>query len=195
MLMNTGGTRSLSKEGGHFRVLKSTDTYNNLYPFCYLDWAILFSFKIFTRLTADNNKLKFYFFRLIYFFSNLFLNVLHRIKPWKLSRSWLYSVSFRPDFDFQLNLSTYKKARTRGSLFPSLFQISCGLYRWLNGDPYLNSNFPNKNNVMKPTNALRIIQLIVGNLLAVSFLFLITAFLHYPLLLNAPLVLQFDGGE
>ena len=48
---------------------------------------------------------------------------------------------------------------------------------------------------MKPTNALRIIQLIIGNLLAVSFLFLITAFLHYPLLLNAPLVLQFDGGE
>jgi hypothetical protein len=47
---------------------------------------------------------------------------------------------------------------------------------------------------MKPTNALRIIQLIVGNLLAVSFLFLITAFLHYPLLLNAPLVLQFDEG-
>jgi hypothetical protein len=47
---------------------------------------------------------------------------------------------------------------------------------------------------MKPTNALRITQLIVGNLLAVFLLFLITVFLHYPLLLNAPLVLQFDEG-
>jgi hypothetical protein len=47
---------------------------------------------------------------------------------------------------------------------------------------------------MKPTNALRITQLIVGNLLAVFLLFLIAVFLHYPLLLNAPLVLQFDEG-
>jgi hypothetical protein len=49
-------------------------------------------------------------------------------------------------------------------------------------------------NVIKTTNALKIIQLFVGNLLAVSLLFLITVFLHYPLLLNAPLVLQFDEG-
>jgi hypothetical protein len=47
---------------------------------------------------------------------------------------------------------------------------------------------------MKPTNTLRIIQLIVGNLLAVSSLFFITVFLHYPLLLNAHLILQFDEG-
>jgi hypothetical protein len=49
-------------------------------------------------------------------------------------------------------------------------------------------------NGMKPTNTLRIIKIIVGNLLAVSSLFFITVFLHYPLLLNAPLVLQFDEG-
>ena len=32
------------------------------------------------------------------------------------------------------------------------------------------------------------------NFLAILVIFLVTAFLHYPLLLNAPLVLQFDEG-
>ena len=47
---------------------------------------------------------------------------------------------------------------------------------------------------MKQTETLRITWLIGGNLLAVFSLFFIVAFLHFPLLLNAPLVLQFDEG-
>jgi hypothetical protein len=49
-------------------------------------------------------------------------------------------------------------------------------------------------NFMKTTISLRTIRTIIGNILAVSSLFLITVFLHYPLLLNAHLLLQFDEG-
>ena len=47
---------------------------------------------------------------------------------------------------------------------------------------------------MKPEGILRYIKICTGHLLAVCFLFIITAFLHFPLLLNSPLILQFDEG-
>jgi len=47
---------------------------------------------------------------------------------------------------------------------------------------------------MKPKEILKYIQICLGHLLAISLLFLITSFLHFPVLLNSPLVLQFDEG-
>ena len=45
---------------------------------------------------------------------------------------------------------------------------------------------------MKPERILKCIQICTGHLLAVSLLFFVTAFLHFPLLLNSSLILQFD---
>ena len=47
---------------------------------------------------------------------------------------------------------------------------------------------------MKPEGILKNIQICSGHFFGILFLFLITAFLHFPLLLNSPLVLQFDEG-
>ena len=45
---------------------------------------------------------------------------------------------------------------------------------------------------MKPERLLKCIQVCTGHLLSVSLLFFVTAFLHFPLLLNSSLILQFD---